>query len=244
MAQPTLTMITITPQQAAWEANVNTNFTTLKAAFEDNPIIVAEFALETNLPTVGDNDSTFAFVISETGENVRANGPYANDGPGNAWRNVVWMDKYVEGVLMIEMNAETVAKFRRYGNTVGFQSMMEWLLNDDANAEQIYARAGGEIRVNTATSEEGDFVVEVVQAGSLTEVLRLKGSDLSIIAQGPVQLKSYTVAGLPATVTAGLIAYASDGRKNGEGGGSGTGVQVFADGSNWIAVDTGQTVAA
>jgi hypothetical protein len=58
-----------------------------------------------------------------------------------------------------------------------------------------------------------------------------------------VQLGSYTVAGLPAG-TAGDIAYASNGRKAGEGAGVGTGVLVFKDGSNWIAVDTGAAVAA
>ena len=45
-------------------------------------------------------------------------------------------------------------------------------------------------------------------------------------------------------VAAGSAAYASDGRKAGEGVGAGTGVNVFYDGSNWIAVDTGATVAA
>lgn len=43
---------------------------------------------------------------------------------------------------------------------------------------------------------------------------------------------------------AGSIAYASDGRKNGEGAGSGTGVLVFSDGTDWIAVDTGAVVSA
>lgn len=52
-----------------------------------------------------------------------------------------------------------------------------------------------------------------------------------------------TVATLP-TGSAGDIAYASDGRKAGEGAGLGTGVLVFKDGSNWIACDTGATVAA
>jgi hypothetical protein len=45
-------------------------------------------------------------------------------------------------------------------------------------------------------------------------------------------------------VQAGSQAFASNGRKNGEGAGSGTGVLVYYDGSNWIASDTGQTVAA
>ena len=43
-------------------------------------------------------------------------------------------------------------------------------------------------------------------------------------------------------VQAGSQAYATDGRKNGEGAGAGTGVLVFYDGSNWMAVDSGQVV--
>lgn len=53
-----------------------------------------------------------------------------------------------------------------------------------------------------------------------------------------------TVAELPSSATAGDLGYASNGRKAGEGAAAGTGVQVFFDGSNWIAVDTGATVAA
>jgi hypothetical protein len=50
---------------------------------------------------------------------------------------------------------------------------------------------------------------------------------------GPANLKSYTVAGLPAGTT-GDMAYASNG----------TGVLVFKDGSAWCACDTGAAVAA
>ena len=53
----------------------------------------------------------------------------------------------------------------------------------------------------------------------------------------------YGTSTLP--IQPGSVAYASDGRKAGEGVGSGTGVQVFRDGaSTWIAVDTGLAVAA
>lgn len=45
-------------------------------------------------------------------------------------------------------------------------------------------------------------------------------------------------------VQAGSTAYASNGRKNGEGAASGTGVLAFYDGTAWRAVDTGATVAA
>jgi hypothetical protein len=56
-------------------------------------------------------------------------------------------------------------------------------------------------------------------------------------------LGTFTVAGLP-TGAVGNTAYASNGRKNGEGSGSGTGVMVFKDASAWRAADTGATVAA
>lgn len=59
-----------------------------------------------------------------------------------------------------------------------------------------------------------------------------------IAQQDPV-----TVANLPVG-TAGDLAFASNGRKAGEGAGNGTGVLVFNDGADWIAVDTGATVAA
>lgn len=45
-------------------------------------------------------------------------------------------------------------------------------------------------------------------------------------------------------VQAGSQAYASNGRKAGEGVGAGSGVLVFYDGSHWIACDSGGTVAA
>lgn len=58
-----------------------------------------------------------------------------------------------------------------------------------------------------------------------------------------VQVTAYSgTSVLP--VLAGAIAYASNGRKNGEGAGLGTGVQVFYDGSDWMAVDSGAIVVA
>ena len=45
-------------------------------------------------------------------------------------------------------------------------------------------------------------------------------------------------------IQAGSQAFASNGRKNGEGAGAGTGVLVFFDGTAWKACDTGATVAA
>jgi len=56
-------------------------------------------------------------------------------------------------------------------------------------------------------------------------------------------LQSYTVALLPVTASIGAIAYATDGRKPGEGGGSGTGVPVWFDVSgDWFSFSSGAVV--
>lgn len=50
-------------------------------------------------------------------------------------------------------------------------------------------------------------------------------------------LPTYTVAGLPATAAVGAMAYATNGRKSGEGAGVGTGVPVWFNASNqWFAM--------
>lgn len=77
----------------------------------------------------------------------------------------------------------------------------------------------------------------------VTLVKQKLSRDGSNAMTGPLTLASYTVAALPA-VGAAQVAYASDGRKNGEGAGTGTGVMVFSDASAWIACDSGVAVAA
>jgi microcystin-dependent protein len=70
------------------------------------------------------------------------------------------------------------------------------------------------------------------------------GDDISLLyyANGGDEVPTYTVSTLP---TSGPnIAIASDGRKNGEGGGSGTGVLCFRISTSWFACDTGAAVAA
>lgn len=60
---------------------------------------------------------------------------------------------------------------------------------------------------------------------------------------GSEGLTSYAVADLPTGVI-GAIAYASNGRKSGEGAGSGTGILVFRDATGWKTSDTATAVAA
>jgi len=58
------------------------------------------------------------------------------------------------------------------------------------------------------------------------------------------QLPAFKVANLPSASVAGRVAFASNGRKSGEGVGAGTGVQVYADGVAWRRVSDDTTVAA
>ncbi|MEF8880691.1 MAG: hypothetical protein V5A72_02590 [Candidatus Nanohaloarchaea archaeon] len=60
----------------------------------------------------------------------------------------------------------------------------------------------------------------------------------------PQKFPNYTVSGLPSAGDAGRIAFATDGLKDGESSGSGTGVLVYDDGSNWISCDNSSVVSA
>jgi len=116
-------------------------------------------------------------------------------------------------------------------------SSPRWYVECDSTAE-----SGGNAGSNFAISAWTD-------AGAYSSkpfyIVRSSGeaSLLSVAMGGPINMKSYTVAGLPAG-SAGDVVYASNGRKNGEGAGLGTGVLVFKDGTAWRACDTGATVAA
>jgi parallel beta-helix repeat protein len=74
----------------------------------------------------------------------------------------------------------------------------------------------------------------------------VNSSNDSVVSQNVApSVGTYTVAALPTSaIGAAQLAYASNGRKNGEGSGAGTGVLVFRDGSAWRACDTGATVAS
>jgi hypothetical protein len=114
-------------------------------------------------------------------------------------------------------------------------------LSDSAGNQDAFARIKWLATDVTSTSEDGVLYLGVVIAGTVTDQLTI--SNTAIAATVPVRLPTYTVATLPAG-SAGDTAYVSDGRKNGEGAGLGTGVVVFKDGTAWRCVDTGATVAA
>ena len=61
---------------------------------------------------------------------------------------------------------------------------------------------------------------------------------------GAGNLGAFTVAALPAAVNNGQTAYASNGRKVGEGSGAGTGVPVYYSNGAWRVYSTDAAVAS
>jgi hypothetical protein len=65
---------------------------------------------------------------------------------------------------------------------------------------------------------------------------------LRLAEMTPFKVPTYTVVTLPAATTA-RVAFASNGRKVGEGAGGGTGTLVYADGTAWRRVGDDTAVA-
>lgn len=93
-----------------------------------------------------------------------------------------------------------------------------------------------------------DFGFAITPARILTGIeVAVKGfwtSGSSTTSINHIKIKIYYGTSI-IPISAGSQAYATDGRKNGEGAGVGTGVLVFSDSQNkWIACDNGQEVQA
>lgn len=125
--------------------------------------------------------------------------------------------------------------------------------SNDLAAIYAYTLTGGTL-VNLALAARADVVIATgsggtydaaVEAMRITSggALQMGGANTVVTAARLFQLRSYTVATLPAVGDA-LLAYASDGRKVGEGAGAGTGVPVYRDGGTWFRYGDDTAVAA
>jgi hypothetical protein len=97
---------------------------------------------------------------------------------------------------------------------------------------QIVGTTDWSIGIDNSDSDK--FKISCAATLGTNDKLVLDGSgNLSI--EGVMRPKSFTVATLPtpSAACAGAMAYASDGRKSGEGPGAGTGIPVWCDGANW-----------
>jgi hypothetical protein len=100
---------------------------------------------------------------------------------------------------------------------------------------------------------DGNYrIKEMIDAGEITVSLVQESSDDAVFAQNGdmgladrSSLTRYTVATLPATGTyEGKLAFATNGRKVGEGPGAGTGVVVYYSSAAWRVFATDAAVAA
>jgi hypothetical protein len=95
----------------------------------------------------------------------------------------------------------------------------------------------------------GDAFDKLLWQGWFQELVRnLQAAGGAIDANttwiGAPTLPQYLVANLPSTTTEGQLAYATDGRKVGEGAGAGTGVPVYWSAAQWRVFSTDLAVAA
>lgn len=63
MPQPTITVLVVTPQQAAWDSTVNTNFQALRAWLEDGPLPIYDVS---SLPAAASWNQSIIFHLSGT----------------------------------------------------------------------------------------------------------------------------------------------------------------------------------
>lgn len=228
MAQPTINILTVDPDQITWEATVNNNFDALQAAFQNNPLIVHVVASKATLPAVAASESTLCLVKGDS--SAYNDGLYHSD--GTTWRQLARLDAEGDGQLLTSHDGEIVGKLRRRSNTATNQCVLEFALNDSGSAEQVYARCGAEIVTNTAASEDGDFIVETVDGGGLTEAVRVKGVEgharavVGSLGTGGLTLTNANALG---DKQDGDRIWITDGRKDGEGAAAGTGIPAYYD---------------
>jgi hypothetical protein len=100
----------------------------------------------------------------------------------------------------------------------------------------------GNVRIKEMI-DDGDITVALVQTAH-DDAKPTQDGDMGYTDRN--SLSVYTVATLPGvgSVYEGQMAFASDGRKIGEGPGVGTGVPVYYSGAAWRVLSTDNVVAA
>lgn len=104
--------------------------------------------------------------------------------------------------------------------------------------QQVAAAANAALAA--ASAEEAVLKDRRVNAGAGLSGGGNLGADIAVRLYVAMDI----VASLPAIATPGAWAYATNGRKSGEGAGVGTGLPVCWDGSNWIAPWSSAAVTA
>lgn len=98
----------------------------------------------------------------------------------------------------------------------------------------FFAHTGANLQIGADTGSV-QFVV--------SSTVRLQVNTTGIVVNGVVSVGTFTVGTMPASID-GSIAFATDGRKIGEGAAAGTGVLAYRDGGNWYRASDDSVLAA
>lgn len=192
-----------------------------------------------------DIDISVPYILGATGAGIRT-GASINDyevrvASGKSRGNTTYGIQSLGGVVLYDGSTDLSS------NTSGKTSGSVWTMSErfalDANAYLAIVTSNpllsfdstDYLGYNRATNTLSAFI-------GGTAALAIDSTRATFTSRP--RIPQSTVAALPAVHVVGDIYFATNGRKNGEGGGAGTGVLVFSDGTNWIAVDSGATVAA
>lgn len=110
MAQPNLTMLVVTPGQAAWDATVNTNYQTIRAWLEDGPLPLWNNTGED--PTAGAWDQSIYFQL------VDATFWILKYSDGTVLKTVAWAETFVATLGQVISNPPTQAEVQALSDKV------------------------------------------------------------------------------------------------------------------------------
>lgn len=107
MAQPTITVLTVTPQQAQWDATVNTNFQALRAWLEDGPLPIYDVS---SLPTASIWSQSIIFHLNGTW--------FLKYSDGANWITLAYEGTFVSIIGQITSNPPTQAEVQEIADKV------------------------------------------------------------------------------------------------------------------------------
>ncbi len=111
MSQPAITILVVTPQQASWDAVVNTNFQALRAWLEDGPLPVRDEAGA--LPAAGSWNQSIIFHEDSPGDWQLKMNP-----DGSAWERVAFAKTFVATLGQTTSDPPTMAEVQAIANKV------------------------------------------------------------------------------------------------------------------------------
>jgi hypothetical protein len=216
-----------------------------QGTFTDSCTFVSDGGFVNNWTRVGGTTNRlFALTLSGTNplivDGIPASGGgilvKSNASAADYWR--IGAPSTQDFTLGYEPNGSSTRTLYQLTRSVGDNSTYNYVQPPTAGGNSYYTSADGGVglRANGTNANLCMFGDDAAPTA-----FQYYGGLLT--ATKPLQVATYAVASLP-TASVRAIAYASNGRKTGEGAGVGTGTLVYADGTAWRRVSDDSTVLA